>query len=190
MMALFALGTLTTCAVAQTGAPSCWIRGDASRLPTRASALDSVTVAIGGEAPVKVCYSRPAARGRAILGGEGLVPFGQPWRLGANEATTIHVPFAAEIAGVRVEPGRYSLYAIPGDTTWQIVVNRNAQRWGIPLNAEVRGQDVGTGTARVERLEEPVETLTLRFGPAASAAADLIIEWERTRVRVPVRRVS
>lgn len=187
ILTLIALGTLSTCALAQTAAPACWIRGDASRLPTRASALDSTTVDVGG-AVLKVCYSRPAARGRRVMG--GLVPFGQPWRLGANEATAVHVPFAAEIAGVTVEPGVYSLYAIPGDTSWQIVVNRGVERWGIPLNAEVRAQDVGSGAVRVDRLTEPVEELTLRFGPVAANATELIIEWERTRVRVPVRRVN
>lgn len=187
ILMLIALGALGTSAFAQTAATSCWIRGDASRLPTRASALDSTSVAIAGAA-VTVCYSRPAARGREVMG--GLVPWGQPWRLGANEATTIHVPFAAEIAGVAVEPGAYSLYAIPSDTSWEVVVNRGVQRWGIPINAAVRAQDVGSGIARVERLPEPVETLTLRFGPVSGNAADLIIEWERARVRVPVRRAS
>src|SRR5206468_12789508 len=67
--------------------------------------LDSATVEIGG-ATLKVCYGRPSARGRKIMG--GLVPFGEPWRLGANEATTIHVPFAAELAGVRVGAGTYT----------------------------------------------------------------------------------
>ncbi|MGH8223170.1 MAG: DUF2911 domain-containing protein, partial [Woeseiaceae bacterium] len=109
-----ALAVVTTPASAQTPAPSCWVRGDAARLPTRASALDSAETRVAG-AVVKVCYGRPEARGREIMG--GLVPWGAPWRLGANEATTIHLPFAAEIAGVRVEPGSYSLYAIPSDTT-------------------------------------------------------------------------
>jgi hypothetical protein len=188
ILALIALASFSTSAAAQAAASSsCWIRGDASRLPNRASRLDSARVEVGG-APLTVCYSRPAARGRQVMG--GLVPFGQPWRLGANEATAVHVPFAAEIAGVTVEPGVYSLYAIPGDTSWQVVVNRGVERWGIPINAELRAQDVGTGTVRVERLAEPVEELTLRFGPVAANATELIIEWERTRVRVPVRRVN
>ncbi|MGH7530650.1 MAG: DUF2911 domain-containing protein, partial [Gemmatimonadales bacterium] len=110
-------------------------------------------------------------------------------RLGANEATTIHVPFAAEIAGVRVEPGSYSLYVIASDTTWQIVLNRTAQRWGVPINEQVRAEDVGSGTARAEALTEPVETLTLRFGPVSDNGTELIVAWERTRVRIPIRRV-
>lgn len=172
---------------AQAPAPSCWVRGERSRLATRASALDSADTRVGN-ATVKVCYSRPGARGREIMG--GLVPWDEPWRLGANEATTLHLPFAAEIAGVRVEPGSYSLYAIPSDTTWQIVVNRTAQRWGVPINEQVRAQDVGTGTVRAEALTEPVEMFTVRFGSASGNGTELIAEWERTRVRIPVRRLE
>ncbi|MGH7606819.1 MAG: DUF2911 domain-containing protein [Gemmatimonadales bacterium] len=184
---LIALATATTAAPAQTTGPACWIRGDASRLASRASPLDSASAQLDG-ATVKVCYSRPAMRGRTVMG--ELVPFGEPWRLGANEATTIHVPFAAEIAGVAVEPGAYTLYVIPSDTSWQIVVNRAIERWGIPINQNVRGQDVGSGTARVETVTEPAEMLTLSFGPVSQNATDLIIEWERTRIRVPVRRLG
>jgi len=181
------LAALTAPAFSQGAAPACWIRGEPARLAQRASPLDSIETRIG-DGTVKVCYSRPAARGRQVMG--GLVPWGAPWRLGANEAAAIHVPFAAEIAGVRVEPGSYSLYAIPSDTSWQIVVNRSVQRWGIPINPQVRAEDVGAGAARVEPLAEPGESLTLRFGPVASNATELIVEWERTRVRVPIRRAG
>src|SRR6184192_4589108 len=103
---------------------TCWIRGSADNLAERPSPLDSIAVQIGG-GTMKLCYSRPSARGRKIMG--GLVPFQQPWRLGANEATSINVPFPAEIAGVRVQPGTYTLYAIPGALKWQIAVNRGVQ---------------------------------------------------------------
>jgi DUF2911 family protein len=169
-------------------APStCWIRGSADRLAERPSALDSIAVQVGG-GTVKLCYSRPAARGRKIIG--GLVPFDQPWRLGANEATSIHLPFPAEVAGVRVQPGTYTLYAIPGASSWQIVVNRGVQRWGVPINDEVRAKDVGAGRVTTESLGAPVETLTLTFAPAASNATELVVEWEKTRVRIPIRRTS
>ena len=182
------IAALTAPAFGQAAAaPACWIRGEPARLAQRASPLDSIETRMG-DGVVKVCYSRPAARGREVMG--GLVPWGEPWRLGANEAAAIHVPFAAEIAGVRVEPGTYSLYAIPTDTTWQIVVNRSAQRWGIPINPQVRAQDVGSGAARVETLAAPVEALTLRFGPVVGSATELIVEWERTRVRIPLRRAD
>src|SRR2546430_13590132 len=97
---------------------------------------------------MKLCYSRPSARGRKVMG--GLVPFGQPWRLGANEATSIRVPVAAEIAGVRVAPGTYTLYVIPGASKWQGAVQPGVQRWGNSPNDEVRAPDVGTGPGTAE----------------------------------------
>jgi Protein of unknown function (DUF2911) len=166
---------------------ACWIRGPADRLAQRPSPLDSIAVQVG-DATIKLCYGRPSARGRKVMG--GVVPFDQPWRLGANEATSVQVPFAAEIAGVRVEPGTYSLYAIPGAAKWQIVVNRGVERWGIPIDAAVRKADVGAGTTATESLPAPVETLTLKFAPATGGGTELVVEWETTRVRIPIRRVS
>lgn len=170
-------------------AAQCWIRGTPSpeQLAGRQSPLDSIEGQIGGQT-MKVCYGRPSARGRTMVG--GVEQFDQPWRLGANEATSIHLPFAAEIAGVRVEPGSYSIYAIPGTTQWQVVVNRAAQRWGVPINSGVRAEDVGAGTVRPEPVSEHVEQLTLRFAPASGNSTELIYEWEKTRVRIPIRKVA
>src|SRR3989442_13426311 len=171
----------------QTTPFTCWLRGPADKLAERASPLDSIAVQVGG-GTMKLCYSRPSARGRKVMG--GLVPFDQPWRLGANEATSIHLPFAAEIAGVRVEPGTYTLYVIPSASKWQIVVNRGVQRWGVPIDKDVRAADVGAGTVNTESLGAPVETLTLEFAPATGTATELVFEWEKTRVRIPIRRTS
>ena len=117
----------------------------------------------------------------------GLVPFGEPWRLGANEATTLHVPVAVRFGDLALKPGVYSLYAIPG-ATWQIVVNESAERWGIPINPAVRAHDVGAVTLTSERTDAPVETLTLRWEAGAEGSLVLVTEWEGTRVRVTLRR--
>ena len=190
-MRMFLLIATLTLAQAQPGnsqvPASCWIRGAADKLAERPSPLDSTSVQIAG-GTIKLCYGRPSARGRKVMG--ELVPFDQPWRLGANEATSISVPFAAQIAGVRVEPGTYTLYAIPGAAKWQVVVNRGIRRWGVPIDKEVRAGDVGAGTATTETLGAPVETLTLKFAPAAGNATELVVEWEKTRVRIPIRRAS
>lgn len=188
MILLIATLTLAQAEKGNGQAPfTCWIRGPVDKLAERPSPLDSVSVEIGG-GTIKLCYSRPSARGRKVMG--GLVPFDQPWRLGANEATSIHVPFAAQLGGVRVEPGTYTLYAIPGASKWQLVVNRRIQRWGVPIDNEVRAGDVGASTVATESLDAPVETLTLKFTPAAGNATELVVEWEKTRVRIPIRRAS
>ena len=89
---------------------ACWFRAKPGELAQRKSAHDSVSVALDG-GTVKVCYGRPHVNGREIMG--KLVPYGEPWRMGADEATAIYVPFRASIAGVKVEPGWYSIYVIP-----------------------------------------------------------------------------
>jgi DUF2911 family protein len=162
----------------------CWTR---TALTSRPSPLDS-TVARLGNAQLKVCYGRPSARSRVIMG--GLVPFGEPWRLGANEATTLHTQVAVRFGDVTLKPGVYSLYAIPGPKTWQIVVNDSATRWGIPINAAVRARDVGTVTVTSERTDAPVETLSMRLEPSGEGDLALVTEWERTRLRVTVRRAQ
>jgi hypothetical protein len=166
---------------------ACWTRAARAELASRASPLDSTTARLG-DAELKICYGRPSARGRVIMG--GLVPFGEPWRLGANEATTLHVPVAVRFGDVNLKPGVYSLYAIPGRTTWQIVVNQSAERWGIPIDAAVRAKDVGAVTVTSERTDSGLETLTLRLEPAGEGAVALVIEWEKTRVRLTVRRAT
>lgn len=117
-----------------------------------------------------------------------LVPYGEPWRVGADEATAIRVPFPARIAGVNVEPGWYSLYAVPGAKQWQIVVNSDAQRWGVPIDAKVRAKDVGTGTVASEHLASPAETLTIGLTAASRTSAVMDIAWSDTHVRVPIEK--
>ncbi len=164
-------------------ATGCWVRGDRADLELRASPFDSTAVTLE-PGVVKVCYSRPRKLGRPIMG--RLVPYGEAWRLGADEATAIHVPVRASIAGVPVEPGWYSLYAVPGEREWRIVVNTDARRWGVPINDAVRGADVGSGVIGVSSIPEEVEMLTLRLVPTGSSSADLVVTWDRTSVRVPV----
>ena len=165
--------------------PSCSFRGTPDALAQRPSPLDSVLVHLGG-ADAKLCYGRPAAGGRSMVGGEH--PFGTPWEMGANEPTTLHLPFAAEIGSVILPAGSYSLYAIPGESEWTIVVNGNPDRWGVPLNAEVRAADVGSFTVTPARRGESLDRLTFTFRPSSELAGELIYEWEGVRLSIPVAR--
>lgn len=154
-------------------------------LEGRASPYDSVAVQLP-EAAVKICYGRPSARGRTMIGGEA-VPFGELWRTGANEPTTLHTTGPLEVGGIRIEAGSYSLYTRPGEESWELFLNSSTDRWGIPINDEVRASEVGSATLPRERPPEHVETLTLRFVDASDAGADLVLEWEEFRVTIPVR---
>lgn len=132
----------------------------------------------------KLCYGRPSARDRVVMG--ELVPFGEPWRMGANEATALHLSFRANIGGIELEPGSYSLYAIPGETEWEFVVNGNAERWGTPIDDEVRSADIDTFTIPVGSTRSMVEQLTVGWHAHGAVEGHLVMDWERTRVEIPV----
>ena len=162
---------------------ACWVRGTPERVAARPSILDSAAVQLG-TGTVKVCYGRPRKNDRQIMG--GLVPFGAPWRMGANEATVIYMPSGGSIAGVAVPAGSYSLYAIPSEKEWQIIVNSATQRWGIPINPTVREKDVGSKAVPAESTSSAEDQLRMSFEKRGDKSADLVVHWDLTRVRIPV----
>ncbi len=153
-------------------------------LEGRASPYDSVSVALGAT-QVKLCYGKPSARGRTMIGGEA-VPFGELWRMGANEPTTLHITGMVGIGSLHLMPGSYSLYAQPGEESWDVFVSRSVDRWGIPINDAVRAQEVGSINVPRERPDSHVETMTFRFGEVAGTRTELILEWEEFRIRIPI----
>jgi hypothetical protein len=159
-------------------------------LENRLSPYDSTRVSVNGES-LLVCYGRPSARGRTMIGGEN-VPYGELWRTGANEPTTLHVPFAAEIAGLTVEPGSYTLYTIPDPSNWTVIVNRSITQWGEEGNytEQVRAQEVGRAQVPAAATAAHVETFTITSEPGDAGATIMVLEWERSRVEIPVRRRS
>ena len=163
------------------GLDGCYIaRGTMEEAQARPSPLTEVGLVYDGGAGL-ICYGAPSANGREIMG--GLVPWGAPWRAGANEPTTIHLTAPASIGGVAVDPGSYSIYAIPGESEWQFFINSNYERWGIPINDEVRAADVGSFTATPEAMDEMVEQLAVRYEVNdENTMGDIVMEWENTRV--------
>lgn len=153
-------------------------------LASRKSPLDSLTFEVDGKT-VKVCYGRPSLRGRTMLGEE--IPFGNIWRTGANEPTMIHTTTAITVAGVELEPGTYSLYTIPDEKEWTIILNRSYSQWGheSTYTPEVEAQEVGRGKVPVTSTNGPVETFTISAIPGAGGAM-LVLEWGNTRVPIPV----
>ena len=153
-------------------------------LPRR-SPLESHTFKVGA-AHVKVCYGSPALAGRTMLGGEA-VPFGQLWRTGANEPTSLHLDRVVRVGDLVLRAGSYSLYTVPGERDWTVIFNRATRQWGIEsaYDAEVAAQEVGRLQVRVRPRDSPVERLTFRSEPSATAAVDLILEWQQTQIRLP-----
>lgn len=185
-LALVGAALLAATPVQAQDASGCYLaRGTVEDAANRPSPLGATVITLGGE-EAKLCYGRPSAKGRAVMG--ELVPMGAPWRTGANEATALHLPFAAEVGGVDLEPGVYSLYTVPGEGEWEIVLNGAHERWGIPINDEVRGQDVGSFKRPAESTDEMVEALTFRWESHGEEMGHLIMEWEHTRVEIPIHK--
>ena len=133
-----------------------------------------------------LCYGAPSARGREIMG--GLVPYGgEPWRAGANEATALHLTAPATVGGVSLQAGSYSLYTMPAEGEWEFFVNSSWERWGIPINDEVRATEMDSFTVTPSSTDGMVETLTYTFVPnSEDTGGDIVMEWEDTRVSFPV----
>lgn len=153
----------------------CATAGAEIKLPQPSPAATAVQAI--GISEVKVTYHRPAAKGRTIWG--GLVPYGEVWRLGANEATTIELSHDATIAGKPVPAGRYSLFAIPAKDDWTLVLNRTADQWG----AYFYKQDQDLLRFKVTPKTGPhVEWMTFAVTPASDSAIDVEMAWEKLRV--------
>ena len=149
----------------------------------RASPLATTTFEVGDGA-VRVCYGRPSARERVVFG--GLVPYRQLWRTGANEPTRIYSNITIELAGIRLAPGRYSLYTIPDTNEWRVFITESVTHWGNDLRSGVRDKDVGVGIVPADTTAHYVETFTISTESADDSVL-MVLEWERTRVAVGVR---
>jgi DUF2911 family protein len=152
----------------------------------RKSPLDSLTFKVANQ-PVKVCYGRPSSRGRVMLGGEP-IPYGKLWRTGANEPTVFFAPVPLKVAGIDVPPGVYSLYTVPGAKEWEIIVNRSVSQWGHEneYTDQVKAQELGRAKVKSESVNSPLETFTIRSEPKGNDA-DLVLEWEKSRVKIPFK---
>ena len=184
-LALTALTALTALHASPRPAPaalSC-ITMNTEKLPlaTRKSPLDSLSFKVGS-ADVKVCYGRPSLRGRHMLGGDD-VPYGKLWRTGANEPTMIHTSGPLVVAGIKVPAGSYSLYTVPNTSEWEVIVNKSITQWGEEhtYTDAVKAQELGRGKVKPETLKTPVEQFTI-----TSETGFLVLEWETTRVKIPV----
>ena len=142
---------------------------------------DSVRASVAG-ASIAVRYSRPSMRGRVIFG--NVVPWNQVWRTGANQATVFETSADLVIAGAPVPAGKYSLWTLPSPGGWKLIVNRNTGQWGTDYDAQY---DLARLDMKVEPLRQPVEQFTIAIEPSGKRGV-LKLEWERTRVSVPVTR--
>ena len=118
-----------------------------------------------------------------MIGGAN-VPYGKIWRTGANEPTVFFASVPVTVAGIKVAPGVYSLYTVPGPKEWEIIVNRSISQWGKEdqYTDEIKAQELGRAKVKSESTKAPVETFTIRAEPTGKDA-NLVLEWEKTRVQ-------
>ncbi len=127
----------------------------------------------------RVIYSRPQKNGRELFGKE--IRYNQLWRLGANEATEIEFFKNATFNGKRVPKGRYTMYCIPKENTWTIILNKDNFSWGA-FSYKAANDLLRTNVATTSIANQPAEYFTMYF----DAANHLVIMWDNVRVVIPV----
>jgi hypothetical protein len=137
------------------------------------SPRDSV-LATAGTANLRVDYSRPSRRGRLVFG--GIVPWNRVWRTGANLATHFTTDRALAFGDVLIPPGKYTLFTMPTEKGWTLIVNRQTGQWGTEHDAS---QDLARIPMRVQRLPTPVEQFTIFVEPRG-AGGTLRLLWDTT----------
>jgi len=128
---------------------------------------------------ISVRYGRPYKKGRVIFG--GLVPNGKVYRCGADSATTITFERDANFGGQPVKAGTYTLFAIPNEQSWTIILNSQLGQWGAFDYDKYKDKDVLHVDVPVRKADHVVEQFTISLPPSA-----LNIEWDQVLVSVPV----
>lgn len=148
---------------------------------TRPSPPAKAECALAGGKTITVDYSSPRAKGRKIYG--GLVPFGEVWRAGANEATTFVTTADLTVGGKAVPAGSYTIFTLPTADKWTLIISKKTGEWGIPYPGEA-GELVRV-EMKVSKLPAPLENFTISFDKA-SAGCTMNLDWETTRASVAI----
>lgn len=136
---------------------------------------------------LEVFYNRPYRKDREIFG--ALVPFNQVWRTGANEATTFETNKPLEVKGVQLPAGKYTLWTVPKDSTWNVIFNKKQYSWGV--NAEMKpmwdpNYDALNIEVPVQKLNNHVEQFTIAFDNSTDNLF-LTMAWDDIKVAVPLK---
>jgi len=133
-----------------------------------------------GLTDIEVVYSRPGVKGRTIFG--GIVPYGQVWRTGANQATKITFSTPVKLEGAEIPAGTYALFTIPGEKEWTVIISKNAAQWGSFQYSEK--DDVARFKVMPVTLAETIETFTIEFNHIRDESAVLNLAWEKKVVPI------
>ena len=131
-----------------------------------------------GATDVTVAYSSPAVKGRAIWG--GLVPYGQVWRAGANEATTVEFSKAVTVEGKALPAGKYGFFVIPTEKQWTVIFNKVPNQWGSFKYDEK--QDALRVTVTPRKTDTMNERLAYVLTPTG-----LVLRWEKLEAPISIK---
>jgi len=134
-----------------------------------------------GLTDITITYHRPLAGTRKIWG--GIVPYGQVWRAGANEATTFVTDTDLNVGGTAVPAGSYTIFAVPNADKWQLVISKKTGEWGTAYPGP--SNDLARIDMKVSKLSSPMENFTIAFDHASSGCT-LSMSWENTKASVDV----
>ena len=128
---------------------------------------------------ISVKYSSPRAKGRKIMGGLG--PYGEVWRTGANEATSFVTTANLSAGGKDVPAGDYTLFTVPAQDKWTLIINKKTGEWGIPYNYE--SDELARVDMKVAQTPSPVENFTIAFDQKGNTCT-MNLSWETTQASV------
>lgn len=153
---------------------------------TKKHSPEEVVTVVQGDLELEVKYCRPFKKGRKIFG--DLVPYGEVWRTGANEATTFTTNSEIYFGGTRVKPGTYTMWTIPGPNEWKVILNDKRYGWGVSWGGVASREaehDVAIATVPTGVMVERVEQFTIHF---SETPLELVLTWDDVMVSVPLGR--
>ena len=151
---------------------------------SRPSPAAKASCALADGKTITVDYSSPRAKGRKIFG--GLVPYGEVWRAGANEATTFVTTTDLMVGGSHVPAGSYTIFAIPNKDKWTLVISKKTGEWGTAYPGP--SEDLVRVDMKVSTIPSAVENFTIAFGKAPKGCP-LIMAWETTQASVDIGKM-
>ncbi len=184
-MKKFALITVSLFAIATLAIAQMNMAQDKSKRPSPPA---SAACKLSDGKSVKIDYASPRAKGRKIFGEaseKALVPYGEIWRTGANEATTFVSDTNLMVGGKPVPAGSYTIFTVPKADAWWLVISRKTGEWGTDYPGEK--EDLVRVPMKVSKTAAPVENFTIAFDQAGSKCT-LRMEWENTRASVEITK--
>src|ERR1700719_2751461 len=151
--------------------------------PSRPSPPAKAECKLAGGKTVTIDYSSPRAKGRKIFG--ALVPYGEIWRAGANEATTFVTTGDISVGGKPVPAGKYTIFTVPAEDKWTLVISKKTGEWGTAYPGP--DNDLARIDMKASKTSSPVENFTIAFDQAGGGCT-LKLEWETTEASVDVKK--